>query len=284
VGGGEFVSWVSFVNLRVLCGSLILTVQIYEFGENAYAEGSRLMKLTLGFSLIFCSSVLLVAQTAAPPPATPLEPSTPVPYSSLSQVNLLLSQLEQTSQSIQRDLSGLRIEKWKTDANTKRGSQADVASIQRNLQTALPGIMAELRNAPESLPPAFKLYRNLDLLYDVFVSVTESAGAFGSRDEYQALQNDVSSLESSRRMFADRLETLADSKEAELSRLRADLQKARATEPIAAPPKKVVVDDTEPPKKPVKKKPAPKPPKPPASTPAAPAATTPPAAANPAPQ
>jgi len=240
------------------------------------------MKLALGFSLIFCTSVLLVAQTASPSPPTPPTTSAPVPYSSVSQVNLLLSQVEQTSQSMQRDLSALRIEKWKTDANTKRGSQADVASIQRNLQTALPGIIAELRNSPESLPPTFKLYRNLDALYDVFASLAESTGAFGSRDDYQALRNDVNSLETSRRMFADRLETLAGSKEAELTRLRTDLQNARAIEQ-AAPPKKVVVDDTKPPKKPVRKKPAPKPPKPPASTPSS-SGQTPPSTANPAPQ
>jgi hypothetical protein len=257
--------------------------QIYELGENAYPEASRLMKLTLGFSLI-CYPVLLFAQTAAPSSTKPPDAPAPVPYSSVSQVNLLLSQLEQTSQSIQRDLSGLRIEKWKTDANTKRGSQADVASIQRNLQTALPEMVAELRNSPESLPPTFKLYRNLDALYDVFVSLAESTGAFGSRDEYQALQNDLNSIETSRRMFADRVETLAGSKEAELTRLRTDLQNARATEKVAAPPKKTVVDDTEQPKKPVRKKPSPKVPKPPASTSTSPNATAPPSTTNPAPQ
>jgi hypothetical protein len=252
--------------------------------ENAYPEGSRLMKLTLGFFLVLYS-VLLIAQTVPPTPAKPAETPAPVPYSSVSQVNLLLSQLEQNSQAIQRDLSELRVDKWKTDANTKHGSQADIASIQRNLQTALPAIVAELQKSPESLLSTFKLYRNLDALYDVFASVTESTGAFGTRSEYQALQNDVSALESSRRMFADRMETLADAKEAELTKLRTDLQNARMTEKVAIPPKKTVVDDTEPPpKKPVKRKPAPKVPKPPASTAPAPDATTPPPAASPAPQ
>jgi len=242
------------------------------------------MKLTLGFSLIFGSSVLLLAQTAAPAPARVQDASTPVPYSSVSQVNLLLSQLEQTSQSMQRDLSGLRIEAWKkTDANTKRQSQADSASIQRNLQTALPGIVDELRKSPESLPSTFKLYRNLDALYDVLISLAESTGAFGSRDEYQSLQNDLNSLEILRRMFADRVEALAGSKEAELVKLRSDLQNARATEKAAAPPKKTVVDDTEPPKKPARKKPAPKVPKPPASTAPSPDSTPPPTS-NPVPQ
>ncbi|HLW87821.1 MAG TPA: hypothetical protein VKR57_04975 [Terriglobales bacterium] len=242
------------------------------------------MKRFLGFGVIFYSSVLLAAQASSPPQAPP-NTSAPVPYSSLSQVNLLLSQLEQTSQSMQRDLAGLRIDKWKkTDADTKRGSQADVASIQRNLQTALPEIIAELRNSPDSLGSTFKLYRNLDALYDVFSSLAESTGAFGSGDEYQSLRNDLSSLENSRRMFADRMATLADSKEAELTKLRTDLQSLRATDKPATELKKVVVDDTEPPKKPVKKKPAPKAPKPPAST--TPSAQTPPPATptNPAPQ
>jgi len=239
------------------------------------------MKLTLGFSVILYP-VLLVAQTSAPSSPKSADTPAPVPYSSVSQVNLLLSQLEQTSQSMQRDLSALRIEKWKTDANTKRRSQADCASIQRNLQTALPEILAELRNSPDSLPSTFKVYRNLDALYDVFVSLAESTGAFGSRDEYQGLQNDLGSIENSRRMFADRMETLAGSKETELSKLRADLQTARASEKVAAPPKKTVVDDTEPAKQPAKKKSLHKVPKPPPANAApAPDATAPPAASSP---
>jgi hypothetical protein len=262
----------------------LLIQQIYESLENAYPEGSRLMKLTLGLSLILYP-VLLVAQTAEPSPAKPAETQAPVPYSSVSQMNLLLSQLEQTSQSIQRDLPALRIEKWRTDANTKQGSQADVASIQRNLQTALPELVAGLRTSPESLSPTFKLYRNLDALYDVFLSLTESTGAFGSRSEYQALQNDLNSLESSRRMFADRMAALSDSKESELTKLRTDLQNARASERVAAPPpKKTVVDDTEPPKQPVKKKPVHKVPKPAVSPSPTPDATAPPSTVNPAPQ
>lgn len=246
---------------------LRLFLQIYELRKNAYPEGSRFMKLTLGFRSIFCFSALLVAQTAPPPrPITPPDASAPVPYASVSQVNLLLSQVEQTALSMQRDLSSLRIEKWKTDGNTKRGSQADVASIQRNLETDLPEIIAKLRKSPESLSETFKLYRNLDALGDVFVSLAESSGAFGSRDEYQALQNDLNSLENSRRMFADRMQALSESKEAELNGLRTDLQTALAAQKGPdTPPKKVIVDDTEPPKKPVQKKHTHRVPKPPAS-------------------
>jgi hypothetical protein len=175
----------------------------------------------------------------------------PVAYSSVSQLNMVLSQVQQASQAIQSDLGKTRIDKWKTDSGTKRQSQADAESIQRNLQTALPEIIAKLQNSPESLPQTFELYRNLDALYDVFGSMVESAGAFGSKDDFQALQNDLGMLERSRHALADRMNTLANAKEAELSQLRAELLKAQQT-PL--PPKKVIVDDTEPAKKSTVKK------------------------------
>ena len=179
-------------------------------------------------------------------------------YSSVNQLNTLLSQLEQSSQAAQLDLAKLRIEKWKTDSGSKRQAEGNVESIQRNLQTALPEIIAELRASPENLTSTFKLYRNLDALYDVFESVAESAGAFGTKDEFQNLENDVSAFEKSRRAFAERMETLAGAKETEVTRLRAALQSAQASTP-ATPPKKIVIDDTAPVKKPVKKKAPPKP-------------------------
>jgi hypothetical protein len=196
----------------------------------------------------------------------------PVSYASVTQVNGLLSQLEDTSKSAQGDLSKLRIERWKTDSAAKRQSLSDVDSIQRNLQSALPEMVAQVRNAPEDLPATFQLYRNLDALYSVMSSVVESAGAFGPKDDFQSLSNDLNALEMARKQFAERMNSLASSKEQEIVRLRADLKAAQAAIP-AAPPKKVIVDDTQPEKKPapkkkpVSKKPATTPKKtPPAST------------------
>jgi hypothetical protein len=104
--------------------------------------------------------------------------------------------------------------------------------------------------------------------------VVEAVGAFGSKDDFQVLSNDLTSFEGTRKQIAERLESLSTSKEQEIVRLRADLKTAQAAIPVE-PPKKTVVDDNEPPKKPVvKKKPVAKKPATPAGT--APA-TTPPA-------
>jgi hypothetical protein len=192
-----------------------------------------------------------------------------VSYASVSLVNGLLSQLEATSKATLDDLTKLRIEKWKTDGSTKKQTLGNVDSIRRNLQSALPEIIGQLRNSPEDLSATFKLYRNLDALYDVMGSVAESAGAFGPKDDFQSISNDLSSFEGTRRQLAERLANLAASKEQEILRLRTDLKTAQAAIP-AAPAKKTVVDDNEPAKKPAKKKSAGKKP---ATTPA----TTPPA-------
>ena len=177
----------------------------------------------------------------------------------MSELNGLLAGLEQTSQTTQADLGKLRIEKWKMDSGYRKQTLANADSVRRNLQAALPEIMTQLRNSPEDLGASFKLYRNLDALYDVLSNVAESAGAFGSKDEFQSLSNDLSSFERSRRAFADRMESLSTAKEAELAQLRTQVKTLQAATP-PPPPKKIVVDDNAPPKPPKKKKPIPKPP------------------------
>ncbi len=242
---------------------------------------AKLFSCSFGPFLLLCSAAAFSQTTVAPPAVTaqatpqysvqgsaPQPQGGPVSYASVTELNGLLSQLEATSKAAQADLVSLRIERWKTDNSTKRQTLGDVDSIQRNLQSALPEMIAQLRNSPEDMPATFKLYRNLDALYDVMSGVVESTGAFGPKDDFQALSNDLNGFEGSRKQMADRMNNLLASKEQEIVRLRADLKTAQAAIP-APPPKKVVVDDTEPPKKPVvKKKPVPKKaaPKPPATT------------------
>jgi hypothetical protein len=176
----------------------------------------------------------------------------------MTQLNGMLGPLEDSSKRAQADLGKLRIERWKMDGNSKKQTLANVDSIQRNLQGALPEIIAQLRAQPEDLPTTFKLYRNLDALYDVLGSVVEVTGAFGSKDDFQALSNDLSTFEGARKQLGQRIENLSSAKEAEIVRLRADLKTAQAAIPTS-PPKKIVVDDNEPPKKAgAKKKPKPK--------------------------
>src|SRR5450755_456766 len=211
-----------------------------------------------------------------------LQSTQPVSYASVTQLNGLLAQLEASSKNTQADLAKLRIERWKTSGASKKETLGKADSVQRNLQGTLPDIIAQLRGTPEDLPATFRLYRILDALCDVVGSVAEDTGAFGSKDELQSISNDLNGFDGTRKQLAQRMETLSAEKEAEITRLRADLRTAQAAVP-AAPAKKIVVDDNE--KKPaVKKKPAAKPATPPTAKPAAGQTQTPPAQAPAKPQ
>lgn len=207
--------------------------------------------------------------------ATPAAAPAPVAYASLDQVNKLMAQLDQATAAIQADTNKIRVEKWKTDSNSKHQIQNNVDSVQRNLKSALPGMVASLKNAPDDASVTFKLYRNLDALYDVFGTVVEAAGAFGSKDDLQTLTNDLDALETTRRALGERMATLTASKETDLANLRAQVKDLRAAVP-PPPPTKIVVDDNVPMKKPAKKKPAAKTAKPTANLPASTSPATPP--------
>ncbi len=160
------------------------------------------------------------------------------------QLSNTLGQLQHTAQDANLALSRMRIEKWKADGETKKQAQANSESLQRNLEGALPEMIGKVRGAPGDLAANFRLYRNLNVVYDVFASVAESAGAFGPKDQYEALAAQAMAMDNLRRQLADRVDQLAVAKEMELSQLRT--QMARARQQVAPPPpKKIVVDDNE---------------------------------------
>lgn len=200
--------------------------------------------------LLLCANLIAPLGQAQNAPPSAGQQQAPVSYASMSQLNDLLGGLQQSSQSTLAALNKLRVDKWKTDSNNKRQAKAMVDSVSRNLQDALPGMINEVRNAPEDLAASFKLYHNLDALHDVLGSVAEDVGAFGPKEDYQPLANEANSFDNLRSQLADRIQSLAAGKEAELSRLRTALAAAQAAPP--APAKKTVIDDTEP-EKPVKK-------------------------------
>jgi hypothetical protein len=211
------------------------------------------VKLIRTGALIACVLAVVVtasAQVASPQPGRVQAPATPIPSMS-SDLIPLLAQLQPAVQNTNLDIAKLRIEKWKTDSNVKQQAQQNADSIARNITSALPGMVDQVRANPQSLAAAFKLYRNVGALYDVLSGLAESAGAFGSKTEYDALARDVGQIDNIRRAMGDKLAEMAAFKDNEIVRLRA--QAAQAAAP-PSPPKRIVVDDEEKPKKPAKKK------------------------------
>ena len=136
-------------------------------------------------------------------------------------LSTLLARVQATAQKSDADLARLRIEKWKTAAARRQQAQASAESIHRNLVAAVPDLVQRLETAPGSLAANFRLYRDLNALFETFSALTESAGAFGPSDQYSALASDLNQLDQARQQIADRVDVLAGANDAELAHLRA---------------------------------------------------------------
>ncbi|HYN15873.1 MAG TPA: hypothetical protein VES66_08810 [Terriglobales bacterium] len=200
------------------------------------------------------------AQVAGPTggkitPARPAAASA-IPVTAPDNVSPLLAQIQSAARTTTADVSLLNIRKWKVANDVKNDAETKAEAIQRNLVVALPTIVAQVQASPNDFAANFKLYRNLGVLYDVISSLAESAGAFGSKNEFEPLASDLNRIDQARRALGDRLESLASAKDAEVAQLRNQVNAARTA--ASAPPKKIIVDDDE--KKPAKKTTKKKPP------------------------
>ena len=199
------------------------------------------MKFFPPLLLVFAVCVFTTAQTATSSQPLTTAPSSPTTTS--GDVGLLLTRIEQETQGLNADLSKLRIEKWKADSSAKQQALENATSIQRNITAALPELVGAVRSAPQSLAANFKLYRNVNALYDVVANLAESTGAFGRREEYAGISPHVAALDDLRRSYADSLQQMA----ANADNTIIAAQRAQAAAAAQAPPpKKVIVDDNEP--------------------------------------
>jgi hypothetical protein len=209
------------------------------------------MKILFYF-LLACSAAWaqVPSNTAGAPKSTPApQSSASVPLDSRAGAGLL-NQVRSSAEKFSADIARLRIDKWKTDAGSKQQSQAAATSISRNLKYAVPDLLQRVEASPASLNANFRLYRNLNALYDTFSALVESAGAFGAKDQFDPLAADIAQLDQLRRQVAERVDLLAEEDDAELARLRAKVAAAAAA---IKPPTKIVVDDNRPKPKPKKK-------------------------------
>lgn len=160
----------------------------------------------------------------------------------------LLTQVQAAAEQSDRDLAGLHIQKWKADTANRQQAEENAAAIHRNLTNAVPQLLQQVRSDPGSLAANFKLYRNLNALYDTFSALVESAGAFGPVEQYSPLASDIARLDQLRHQCAERLDRMSGASDAELVRLRAQLASAttRASANAVPPASKIVVDDNHP--------------------------------------
>jgi peptidoglycan hydrolase CwlO-like protein len=201
------------------------------------------MRSLANLLLVILISIVAVGQTQTAP-TSPSNAALPANLSSD------LDRLQAAASQANVEIAHMRIEKWKADNGSKQQAQANADSLQRNLTSALPGLISNFRAAPQDLTAGFKLYRNLNALYDVLSSFTEATGAFGPKNEYEALGQQLDVVDSVRRNLGDNLEALTVSTQSEMSQLRNQVHVLQQAAVPPAPAKKVVVDNAEPAKKP----------------------------------
>jgi hypothetical protein len=172
---------------------------------------------------------------------------------------------------IQQTLSNLNLSKWKTRDDVREATFQNISSIQRDIQGTLPGLLNQADAAPNTVEPAFALYRNLDALYDVLLRISNTASMVASSNDSASLSNALQSLESVRKSLGERILNISQLQEQTIVKLQTAAKAVPAAAPATASQGAVVDDGPQAPPKKKKKpvaKPKPKPVTPPATAPA----------------
>src|SRR5579871_1114648 len=158
-------------------------------------------------------------------------------------LSTIAAEVQQAAQTANRDIGRLHVDRWKTETSQKQQMQQVSESLQRNLTNAIPDLITDLQASPNSVSKAFKLYHNMNVLYEFMNSLTEAAANYGKKDEYEPMEADVNALDNVRQKLSTYIEQLAQATEAREAAVAAAAQAQQAATP-PAPPKKIVVDDT----------------------------------------
>lgn len=167
-------------------------------------------------------------------------------------LNSIIVQIQHTTGAASTHIGKLRIEKWKTDSQQRQQLQQISDSLQKNIANAVPGLINEVQTSRGGVVATFKLYNNLNILYEFLSGLTDAAGSLGKKDEYEPLAADAGALDSVRQNLSTYIEQAAVRLET-MARPQSPTQANRqALTPV--PGKVVVIDDgAEPAKKPVKR-------------------------------
>ena len=157
----------------------------------------------------------------------------------------ILARIQKAAEASKDDLTVLHIERWKTDRDQKAELTKIADSLRRNLTSAVPDLIKDVRTSNGSVSTTFKLYHNLNVVYEYMSSLADSASALSKDDDSYPLSREAETLNSARQELSTVIEKAATNLE---DKLRLALAPPPAP-PAELAPKKIVVDDA-PPKKP----------------------------------
>ncbi|MBZ5508625.1 MAG: hypothetical protein LAO78_24460 [Acidobacteriia bacterium] len=187
--------------------------------------------------------------------AAPAQRTQPAPQQqppAAADLNAVLLQVQQVTSSTSVNIGRLRIEKWKTDSEQKQQLQQVAESLQKNIATAVPGMVTDVQSSRGSVVTSFKLYHNLNVLYENLNYLADVAGSLGKKEEFEPLSADCAALESARKNLSIYIEQAAVRLESANRALTNSATQARQAPGTPVTGKKVIVEDDQPAKKPAK--------------------------------
>jgi len=140
--------------------------------------------------------------------------------------------LQPSVQLVKEALSSLNIDKWKASSAIKSEADANVQSIQRDIDQTLPGLVSAADAASDSPSKAIPVFRNIDALYDVMLRLDAAGRLAAPKDQIGALDDALASIATARRTLGDQLQANADAQEQRIIRLQ---QAAARPTPAPAP-------------------------------------------------
>src|SRR5262245_54469570 len=117
------------------------------------------MKSALAVVILVLSVALAPAGQTSAGTASPAKNPAP-------ELDSILTRVQQVSQATSSDLTRLRIDKWKGEAEQKDQLQKVAESLNRNLTKAVPGLIDEVQSSRGSVSSAFRLYHNINVVYE----------------------------------------------------------------------------------------------------------------------
>lgn len=162
------------------------------------------------------------------------------PAPSAAEITQISALLQPALANVQGTTAALNISKWKASRDVRQATQSDVESIQRDLGSTLPGLMAQADAAPGSVPPTFAVYRNLDALYDVLLRISQTADLSAPSREAEAVASSLKRLEAARSALGDSILNASRRHEARIVSLEAAIQTVRTA---PAEKRETVIDD-----------------------------------------
>ncbi len=203
------------------------------------------MKTAFAAIIVFllCAGPGAMAQPQAPASPNPQRQAPP----QAPDLNAIVLQVQQATSSASVNIGKLRIEKWKTDSGQKQQLQQIADSLQKNIANAMPGLINDVNGSKGSALASFKLYHNLNVLYEFLSGLADAAGSLGKREEYEPLATDAAAIDTARLNLSTYIEqTVAKLETA--NRPQAGTNPAQSHQPATVVPgrKVVVIDETDP--------------------------------------